>query len=86
MPQPAQGAEAANTPGPLYLSGEHLADIKTPDGPDRLFVLLLLLLLFPFFLWSTLCLFLFLPLALIFTTFVTHVCYSVFRIEQHPSR
>lgn len=85
MPQPAQGGEAANTPSPLYLSGEHLADIKTPDGPGTLFVLLLLLFQFPLFLWTTLCLFLFLPLALIFTTFVAHVCFSVFRINFHSS-
>jgi len=63
----------------------HLADIKTPDSTGHLCVLLLLFFQFSFFLWTTLRLFLFFPFAFIFTSFVTHVCFSVFKIDLRRS-
>ena len=41
---------------------------------NRLLLVLLLPLQLPFFLWSTLGFFLLFPFALVFASFVTHVC------------
>ena len=66
--------------GPPFMVGCE-SDTKTPDSTENLFVFFLLLFFFSFFLWSTLCLFLFFPFAFVFTSFVTHVCFSAFKVD-----
>jgi len=71
-------------PPVTLLEDIHLPDIRSPDAVGHLLILFIFFSL-PFFLWTTLCLFLFFPFAFIFTSFVTHVCFSVFKIDLRQS-
>ena len=77
-PQTFGRETVAMTGGNVSCSVPHAAssfDRQSPDSVGQLLLVLLLSLQPPFFLWSALSLLLLLPFALVFASFVTHVCF-----------